>query len=92
MATSIFRDIKSVYFGCVREKNGMPQSIENKLLNVALKVASDTTLNNEFYNEHKILNDSERYKVEAESMPSKIKNEISLPNTIVICFFEEIID
>lgn len=92
LTTSIFRDIETIYFGYVREKNGIPQSIENKLLNVALKVASDMSLSNEFNNKHKLSNDSERYKVETENMPSKSKNESSLPNTVVICFFEEIID
>lgn len=92
LAISIFRDIETIYFGYVREKNGRPQSVENKLLNVALKVASDMTLNKEFNNKHKISNDSERYKVEVESTPIKIENETSLPNTVVICFFEEIID
>ncbi len=92
LTTSIFRDIETIYFGYVREKNGMPQSIENKLLNVALRVASDMTLSNEFNNKHKLSNDFERYKVETENMPNNSKNESSLPNTVVICFFKEIID
>lgn len=92
IATSIFRDIETIYFGYVREKNGIPQSIEKNLLDTALRVASDMTLNNELNNKHELSNDSERYKVEAEHMPMHIENESSLPNTVVICFFEEIID
>lgn len=92
LATSIFRDIETIYFGYVREKDEKPQPIESKLLDTALKVASDMTLSNEFNNKHELSNDSERYKVEVEYSPIKIENEFTLPNTVVICFFEEIID
>lgn len=92
LATSIFRDIETIYFGYVRGKDEKTQPIESKLLDISLRVASDMALKKEFHNKHDLSNDSEKYKVEVEHTPINIENEISLPNTVVICFFEEIID
>lgn len=91
LAVSIFRDIETIYFGYVRPKDGNPQAIENKLLEVALSVASDMSLKKDFYNKHDLSNDSGQYKVETESKPLK-KDDLSLPNTVIICFFEELIN
>lgn len=93
LATSIFRDIETIYFGYVRGDDEKPQQREIELLDVALEVASDIVLRENFNNKNKLSNDSEVYKVEMEN--SKIKNQKEnscLPNTVVICFFEEIIN
>lgn len=93
LATSIFRDIETIYFGYVRGDDEKPQQREIELLDVALEVASDIVLRENFNNKNKLSNDSEVYKVEMGN--SKIKNQKEnscLPNTVVICFFEEIIN
>lgn len=92
LATSIFRDVETIYFGYVREKDGETQEIEHKLLDTALSVASDMYLKKEFHNNHILSSDSEQYKVEAEAETVKVQEEKSLPDTVVISFFEEVID
>lgn len=92
LATSIFRDIETTYFGYVRGKDGQNQEMERELLDIALKVASDMALNKEFCNRNNLSNDFEQYKVKVEDKPVKIQDEKVLPNTVVICFFEEIIN
>lgn len=92
LAISIFRDIETIYFGYVRGKDEKPQIMEHNLLNIALSVASDMSSKDNFHNNHNLSSDSEQYKVEAEFKPVKVQDERSLPNTVVICFFEEIIN
>lgn len=92
LTTSIFRDIETIYFGYVREKDGEAQELENELLDTALSVASDMSLKKEFHNEHNLSNDLSQYKVNADDKIVKIQDENRLPNTVAICFFEEVLN
>lgn len=92
LATSIFRDIETLYFGCVREKDGKHQAKENELLDIAIRTARDMAEKEEFHNKNILSNDSEKYKVEIENTPVEINKDNNLPSTVVMCFFEEVID
>lgn len=92
LATSMFRNIETIYFGCVREKEGKPQKKENEILDTALKIARDISLKEKFHNKNSLSNDSELYRVEVENKPVEVQEDECLPNTVVICFFEEIIN
>lgn len=91
LSTAIFRNIEAIYFGCVRGKEGKTQKIEDELLDVALMVANDLLLKKEFYNKNSLSNNTEEYKVEVENKPIETKEE-KMPETVAMCFFEEIID
>lgn len=92
LATSMFRNIESIYLGYVREKDERPKKEEKDLLEVAIKTAGDMALKEEFYNKDSLSNDSEKYKVEIEDNKIEINKDNSMPNTVVMCFFEEVID
>lgn len=92
LATSFFRDIETIYFGHVRKENGEVQEFEDRLLDIALSVASDMALKDEFHNKHKLSDDSEQYRVDIQEGMIKIHNEDKLPNTVIMCFFEEVLN